>query len=616
MNKLKLIFYAIPLLFLFSLSPKIEASTVTVDNGSLFTAVQNINYYYEITIPNGVTEVYTNQMYTYSEEIDINGSVLRTNGTHKNSIYNTGQGGGIATIQLSAGTVKLRLYNDTRTTNWIPTRSLAQLQTLTVSYDNPTPTTTDINNITWLDDTKVDTVTGDITTNNKYRSTELIDVTTYSNLKINDNYSSDQTWTWLSVYDDNFDYVGVVHPSNAFNNDSKWTNANFIQTTHRTDPNKVLDVTNYGYIRINQYIDTTDTDLWPVINSTWATAYADSISIDVNIGLVTVTFADPPNADIVVTVVEGNSIEGYKSNIETNLDPRQGYEFTGWSPDVSNPTEDVTLTAQWQQLVTYEVTFLDWDNSEIGTVTVEQGETAVPPYIPTRTGYTFDSWLPPVANIQGDITTVAQYTPNTYLVTWTSDDIEIKADQEAYDSNILSHAPEVTKENHNLIGWKIDPTETLVTSGQLVNAPLSLTAVWEAVPTYTVTWRDEYYYILKIEYVAESGIATAPNYIAESGFQLVGWNPDPTQPITENTIFVAQVQPITMEETSGTTIIYRTQLPDDYSGITDLFGGVFGGIVGTIMILGTIDLFGVQLASLLWLFFAGTGFFMMWKLVK
>jgi hypothetical protein len=34
------------------------------------------------------------------------------------------------------------------------------------------------------------------------------------------------------------------------------------------------------------------------------------------------------------------------------------------------------------------------------------------------------------------------------------------------------------------------------------------------------------------------------------------------------------------------------------------------------MILGTIDLFGLQLSSLLWLFFAGTGFMMVWKVIR
>jgi hypothetical protein len=283
---------------------------------------------------------------------------------------------------------------------------------------------------------------------------------------------------------------------------------------------------------------------------------------------------------------------------------REGYVFDGWTAPNVMPSQNITVYVLWEQLITYDVTFLDWNNASIGTVTVEQGETATPPFIPTRTGYTFNSWLPPVANVQGDITTVAQYTANTYLVTWTSDNIEVKTGQAPYDSTILSHAPAITKQNHTLLGWTIDPTTTLVTSGQLITGPLSLTAVWESVPTYTVTWRDVNFSTLKIEYVIQSGLAVAPIYVAGSGLQLVGWTPNPTQPIIEDTTFIAVVEQIPITPPTGTV---------NATGLTDLFAGVFGAIVGSIMILGTIDLYGIQLASLFWLFFAGTGFFMMWK---
>jgi uncharacterized repeat protein (TIGR02543 family) len=222
------------------------------------------------------------------------------------------------------------------------------------------------------------------------------------------------------------------------------------------------------------------------------------------------------------------------------------------------------------------------------------GQPASPPLIPTRNGYTFVGWLPPIADIQGNITTVAQYTPNTYLVTWTSDGTEIKANQEAHDTVILNHAPSVTKENHTLIGWKIDPTETLVTSGQLVTGPLSLTAVWQEAQTYTVVWRDPSFNTLKIEYVIESGLATPPTYNPGTGFILTGWSPDPSQPITANTTFVALV-------TTAPTPPPPTT-PENYSPIADLFGGVIGASVGAIMTLGTIELYGIQLNTLIYLF--------------
>jgi hypothetical protein len=307
---------------------------------------------------------------------------------------------------------------------------------------------------------------------------------------------------------------------------------------------------------------------------------------------ITLRFYNHNNTLLATSVVFQGTTAVYNGGTPT----REGHVFTGWFPALGVVQVNTDYVAQFTQLITYDVTFLDWDNSLIGTVTVEQGETAVPPYIPTRTGYTFNSWLPPVANVQGDITTVAQYTANTYLVTWNSDNVEILANQVAHDVNVLSQAPAITKENHNLVGWKIDPTETLVTSGQVVTAPLSLTAVWEPVPTYTVTWRDVDFTTLKIEYVIQSGLAVPPVYSAGSGLQLVGWTPDPTQPITQNTTFVAVVEQIPTTPTE----------PSDYSPISDLFGGVIGASIGAVMTLGTIELYGITLNSLIFLFISMT----------
>jgi hypothetical protein len=109
-----------------------------------------------------------------------------------------------------------------------------------------------------------------------------------------------------------------------------------------------------------------------------------------------------------------------------------------------------------------------------------------------------------------------------------------------------------------------------------------------------VTWRDPSFSTLKIEYVIESGLATAPTYDPGSGLVLVGWTPDPTQPISENTTFIAVVQ-------NAPTPPGPTE-PENYSPIADLFGGVIGASIGAIMTLGTIELYGITLNSLIFLF--------------
>jgi hypothetical protein len=245
---------------------------------------------------------------------------------------------------------------------------------------------------------------------------------------------------------------------------------------------------------------------------------------------------------------------------------REGFEFNGTfdGPNVMG-TNNFVKYAEYTQLTTYTVIFQDYDGTVLATATVVEGFPATPPVTPTRNGYTFTGWEPPIAIITGDITTVAQYTPNTYLLTWNSDANEIKAAQAAHDTTILSHAPFVTKENHVLVGWTIDPTQnsyiwtisywTIITNSTMARSP-----------TYTVVWRDPSFNTLKIEYVIESGLATPPTYNPGTGLILTGWSPDPSQPITANTTFVALV-------TTAPTPPPPTT-PENYSPIADLFGGV------------------------------------------
>lgn len=255
------------------------------------------------------------------------------------------------------------------------------------------------------------------------------------------------------------------------------------------------------------------------------------------------------NGEVVYTteLPVGSDITQRDLTAQNFITGREGYRFLGWTGDTT-VTEEFRVferTAQWEQVITYDVTFTDYDDSIIEVVTVEQGETAVPTQTPTRTGYIFAYWEPPVTDIQGNLTTKAIY---YVVITWRGlNDELIRID------NVLENEP-------------LSPP-----------ARAGYVRVWNSPATATVP----------ATYTLQSETIEQNSGVTESG-------------VTQ----------------SGTTIIYRTQLPDDYSGITDLFGGVFGAIIGTVMILGTIDLFGVQLSSLFWLFFAGSGFFMMWRFVK
>ena len=87
---------------------------------------------------------------------------------------------------------------------------------------------------------------------------------------------------------------------------------------------------------------------------------------------------------------------------------REGYTFTGWSTDFSNVTSDLTVIAQYS-INTYTVTFKDWDGTTLKVQTVNHGSAATAPANPTREGYTFVGWDKPFDCITADTVVTAVY---------------------------------------------------------------------------------------------------------------------------------------------------------------------------------------------------------------
>lgn len=59
---------------------------------------------------------------------------------------------------------------------------------------------------------------------------------------------------------------------------------------------------------------------------------------------------------------------------------------------------------------TYTVKFVDWDGTELKTETVEEGKAATAPADPVRDGYEFTGWDVDFSNVTSDLTVTAQYT--------------------------------------------------------------------------------------------------------------------------------------------------------------------------------------------------------------
>ena len=130
--------------------------------------------------------------------------------------------------------------------------------------------------------------------------------------------------------------------------------------------------------------------------------------------LYTVTYTDGVKGKAFEDQVFTDLESGTKTPEFNGTPTRKGYKFAGWEPEVSETvTENVTYTAQWEEL--YTVTYTDgvkgkafkdqvYSDLEAGTATPKfDGK-------PKRSGYTFTGWSPKVTDtVTKDVTYVAQW---------------------------------------------------------------------------------------------------------------------------------------------------------------------------------------------------------------
>ncbi|MBR4563722.1 MAG: leucine-rich repeat protein [Paludibacteraceae bacterium] len=133
---------------------------------------------------------------------------------------------------------------------------------------------------------------------------------------------------------------------------------------------------------------------------------------------------------------------------------REGYTFTGWDPaDYSHVTTDLTVTAQYK-INTFTVIFLDFNGEPIGEPqTVEYGSAAAEPEAPEVTGYHFVEWDSNYNEIYSDMTVKAVYEKNEYTVKFVDwDGSELSSQVVKFEEAAI--APEdPTREGYTFKGW-------------------------------------------------------------------------------------------------------------------------------------------------------------------
>jgi len=127
-----------------------------------------------------------------------------------------------------------------------------------------------------------------------------------------------------------------------------------------------------------------------------------------------VTFVDADGTTVLKDAAEYDyGTEAAK--IVKPADPtKEGYEFTGWDPELVDVKTDATYKAVYN-IKKYGVKFIDDDNRLISEIQYDYGTEAakiVKPADPTKAGYTFTGWDKEIEDVKENATYKATYSQN------------------------------------------------------------------------------------------------------------------------------------------------------------------------------------------------------------
>ncbi|WP_193258306.1 InlB B-repeat-containing protein, partial [Vibrio navarrensis] len=248
--------------------------------------------------------------------------------------------------------------------------------------------------------------------------------------------------------------------------------------------------------------------------SGWDVAF-DSVTADItvtaqySINSYTVSFVDYDSSPLGSDTVE------YLTAATAPADPtRTGYTFSGWDVSFDSVTENMTVTAQYT-INSYTVSFVDYDNSPLGSDTVEYLQGATAPADPTRTGYTFSGWDVAFDSVTENITVTAQYSINSYTVSFVDyDSSPLGSDTVEYLTAATAPA-DPTRTGHTFSGWDV--------AFDSVTADITVTAQY-TINSYTVTFNDFDGTLLGSDTVEYLQGATAPADPTRTGYTFSGWD--------------------------------------------------------------------------------------------
>lgn len=189
----------------------------------------------------------------------------------------------------------------------------------------------------------------------------------------------------------------------------------------------------------------------------------------------------------------------------------------------------LALTACEAKTTYYTVTFDSSGGSTVQNRAIEAGNTIIEPDVPTRTGYNFIGWYNGETKwdfetniVTSDFKLTAKWEKISHTVTFNSDGGTAVDSQTVYYANLLTQPQAPTRENFRFIGW-YSGNAAWDFKSDTVMTDLTLTAKWEAIITYTVSFDSNGGTAVAEQYIEEGMKAYEPPAPTKTKFAFDGW---------------------------------------------------------------------------------------------
>lgn len=285
---------------------------------------------------------------------------------------------------------------------------------------------------------------------------------------------------------------------------------------------------------------------WDTIALGGGTDYADEATYAFDANLDLYAQWDLETYNLTFDSQGGTAVAATTFDVETSVaspsDPTlDGYTFTGWATSSSGTpvtfpyspaAGDRTLYAQWSA-ITYNLTFDPQGGSAVDATTFDLDSQISEPAQSIRSGYTFEGWATtssgtpvgfPFTASAGDFTFYAQWSLNSYVLTFDSQGGSAVS-ATAFDvANGISEPAASSRDGYTFAGWSTSSEGSALTFPYSSSAgDLTLYALW-TLNTYNLTFDSQGGSNIDATTFDVENLISAPSAPAREGYDFLGWS--------------------------------------------------------------------------------------------